>query len=408
MDYFITKYDAGQVPDSECAVLEDTIMHKGHPVTAGSRMLEEFVSPFDATVVTRLEAADVAILGKSRMDEFGAAGLFLDWSQAVDGAVSAVSDGAALFALCNDYTGAIRRQAVARGVCYIHPTYGTVSRYGLIPAVPSMDQIGVICKNPTEGFRVLSIMAGHDPKDGAMFPDEYSAEPGEKREEKSWYAQSTARNEAEASAKSGELREQLSRASVNESAEDVKLRIGVPVNVLSGVEDVSAVEGFVKSFETKAFTLKYFDMFSLVMQVLCCAELSSSICRYDGVKFGFRAGDYKNLNELYTKSRTQAFSTEVKFAAIVGAMALSHENYNRYYDKAMRIRRLILESLRYDNYDAIVMPAPTTDSGIAYHALPQLCGLPAVTFPFNGGGVTLIAGARREKMLIKALKAVGL
>jgi len=366
MDCFVTKYDTDCRKGAECAVLEDSIMHKGRPVTAGSMILENYISPLDAEVVKRLEGAGICILGKTKMDEFGAAGLFASLPSmsnglcaSQSGAVSAVADDIAGFALCNDYTGAVSSYAALRGLCYIHPTYGTVSRYGLIPAVQSMDQIGVVCRTPAEGFRVLSIIAGHDPKDGAMFP------------------------EADRNSEFG--------------IRNSELRIGAPGNVMAQIPDsqASAVSEFVKEFTAVEFELKYFETYAAVMQVLCCAELCNNISRYDGIKFGRRAEGYEGLRELYTKSRTEAFGADVKLAAIIGAMVLSQENYLRFYDKAMRIRRLIKESLDFNKYDAIIMPT----GALALSALPRLCGLPALTMPFDGGGVTLIANAGREDVL---------
>lgn len=377
MDHFITYYGIECPPGAESAVLEDSIMQKGRPVTAGSKILENFISPLDATVVTRLEASGIKILGKTKMDEFGAAGLFAEAKEESSGAVSAVADGDATFALCNDYSGTVRRQAAARGVCYIHPTYGTVSRYGLIPAAPSMDHIGVVCKTPADGFRVLSIIAGYDPKDGAMLP----AGQGLGLEGLGFRGQGLG-DEGD------------------EGREGV--RIGVPVNVLGQIPDTTAVEEFAKGFETVDFELKYFDVYAQVMQILCCAEISSSTTRYDGVKFGYRASGFKDLHELYIKSRTEAFGPEAKFTAIAGAMLLSQEKYDKHYDKAMRIRRLIKESLEFDKYDAIILPASGGESGfrLALHALPQLCGLPSLTMPFNGSGITLVADAGGEGVLV--------
>ena len=371
MEYFITKYDCDCPPASESAVLEDSIMHRGRPVTAGSAILKNFISPLSATVVTRLETAGITILGKTKMDEFGIAGLFIDAPSETSGAVSAVADGAASFALCNDYTGAISRQASARGICHIRPTYGTVSRYGLIPAAPSMDQICILAKTPQEGFRVLSIIAGHDPKDGAMYNVQTAADGGQR------------------------------------TTESGRLRIGLPKNVLAQTSDISAVEELAKSFDTVEFELKYFDIFSQIMQILCCAEISGGISRYDGIKYGYRPDSFANLHELYTKSRTEAFGQYAKLAAIIGAMALSQENYLRFYDKAMRIRRLIRDCLEFDRYDVIAMPASGAepDRRLALNSLPQLCGLPAVTMPF-GNGVTLIADVMREDMLFAMSSAV--
>jgi len=363
LDYFVTRYDIEPPGGAECCVLEDSIMHRGRPVTAGSKIIENFISPLDATVVTRLETAGITILGKTKMGEFGAAGLFSAASGHISGAVSAVADGLARFALCNDYTGAVGEMAAAGGLYYIHPTYGTVSRYGLIPAVPSMDQIGIVCKTLSDGFRALDIISGHDPNDGAMYPA--AASPDEKTE--------------------------------NNNRQSTQIRLGVPVNVTGRDQDAAAVKEFAKNCSAVDFELKHFGLFAQVMQILCGAELSNNISRYDGIKFGYRAEGYRDLPGLYKKTRTEAFGPDAKLAAITGAMVLTQENYTRYYDKAMRIRRLISESLDFDKYDAIIMPS------LELQALPRLCGLPAVTMPYAGGGITLIADRRREDILMSAI-----
>ena len=374
MKHFITNYNIDCPEGAERAVLEDSIMHKGRLVTAGSKILGNFISPLDATVVTRLEAAGIIILGKTKMDEFGIAGLFADAQKEPSGAVAAVAEGAADFALCNDYTGAIGQQAAAGGLYYIHPTYGTVSRYGLIPAVPSMDQIGIVCKTPDDGLRILSIIAGHDPKDGAMFRGRG------------------------AGAANPELKE--------------KLRIGVPHNIFDRAPGRISPEAFIGiglagDFETVSIELAYSDMNAQVMQILCCAEISGNISRYDGIKFGYRAEVFADLQELYTKSRTEAFGQDAKLAAIMGAIVLSQDYYMRYYDKAMRIRRHIRDSLEFEKYDVIILPsfdwAP--ELLLAQGALPRLCGLPALTAPV-GGGITLVAGALREDVLFAALEVL--
>jgi len=411
MECFVTKYDVGSSAGGERVVLEDSIMRKGSLAMAGSKIMEGFVSPLDATVVTRLETAGINIVGKATMDEFGASGLFIGQgaqsqgaesqeteSQGAEsqgerqgsGAVAAVAGGLADFALCNDYTGAVGVEAAAKGLCYIHPTYGTVSRYGLIPSVPSMDQIGVLCKAPAEGARLLSAIAGHDPKDGAMFPapNAEGGGPGDGRGEGPEHVPTAA-----GAARSG-----------GSGCPRPKLRIGLPVNVIARSPDAAAIMGFVNGFETTEFELKYAEAFAPVMQILCCAELCNSINRYDGIKFGYRAKGYNGLHELYTMSRTEAFGPDAKLAAIVGSMVLSQDKYMRYYDKAMRVRRLIKESLNFGRYDAIIMPADAgSESSRFLQALPRLCGLPAVTFAAGGCAMTLIADSRREDMLIKGL-----
>jgi len=422
-DYFVTDYHTTSPPGAVSAVLEDTIMHKGRRVTAGSKIIEDFISPLDATVVTRLEAAGVRILGKTKMDEFGVAGLFPGFASGFSGAVDAVADGVATFALCNDLTGAVRRQAVSRGVCYIHPTYGTVSRFGLIHAASSMDQIGVVCRTPGDGFYALSVISGNDPKDGAMFPDNSSGDtvtgdnrgPDVRNPGSGNNRGADVRNTETGDDRGPDVRNTGPGEAGNPSGGAGKIRIARPLNVFAELADTSAIDSFLQSFKIIDFELEYFEVFSQVMQILCCAEISSNLTRYDGIKFGYRASGFRDLHELYTKSRTEALGADVKLTALVGSMALSQEYYGRFYDKSMRIRRLIKQSLDFGKYDAIIMPVFCDDTGLqpALHALPQLCGLPAVSIPLNSGGassnicgVSLFAGARREDILISALKAV--
>ena len=370
MDSLVEKYDAVTLPDAKAAVLEDSIMHRNHHVTAGSKILESFISPLDATVVVRLESAGIPIIGRTAMDEFGAAGLFPD-SEITSGAVSAVADGKAAYALCNDFTGAIRQLAAARGLYYIHPTYGTVSRYGLVHAVPSMDQIGIVCRTPEDGFHILEIISGYDPNDGAMFPE-----------------------------------------GVFNTVPETKggLKIGIPANVIarSHGDTISGTPG--GAYELVEFELEYFDVYAQVMQILCSAELSNNITRYDGIKFGYRAEGYRGLKELYTKTRTEALGIDAKLVAISGAMVLSKDNYTRYYDKALRIRRLIKESLDFSKYDVIAIPicvdGPYND--LALHALPLLCGLPSLTVPPGCCGLTFIANAGCDRLLFDGNHIQGL
>ena len=363
MEYFVTKYDVSCQNSADCVVLDDSIMVKGSLATAGSKMLENFISPIDATVVSKLADAGVPIAGKTVMDEFGASGIFLEQGvcatkravisgqqATVSGAVSAVANGDVPFALCNDYTGAVSLEAAEQGLYYIHPTYGTVSRYGLIPAVASMDQIGVVCKSIRDGERLLSIIAGYDEKDGVMSP---TGKPNPQKRD--------------------------------------NLRIGVPDNLSTESRNALEIAGLSNGFELVYFELEYFDIYNQIMQILCCAELSNNISRYDGIKFGYRTKEYSGLQELYTKSRTEGFGFDTKLSATIGAMVLSHDHYTKSYDKAMRTRRMIKSSLDFKKYEAIVVPTP---------CLARLCGLPAITMPHKDNALTLIAAAGNEDILM--------
>jgi aspartyl-tRNA(Asn)/glutamyl-tRNA(Gln) amidotransferase subunit A len=138
------------------------------------------------------------------------------------------------------------------------------------------------------------------------------------------------------------------------------------------------------------------------MYILCCAEISNNINRYDGIKFGHRARGFKNIDDLYVKTRTEGFGLETKFAAIMGAMVLSEGHYASYYENAMKIRRLIKESLRFDEYDIIVLPCKISEDpyeNLALYSLAALVGLPSVSFMYKGSGIQLIADIKKESLL---------
>jgi len=353
-----------QVECKSGVMLEESIMQKGKPACAGSKILEGFTAPFDAEVAVRLAEKGIPIAGRVGMDEFGISPISADRLCKLSPAVKAVLDGAADFALCNDVFGKQRRQSAENGVCYIHPSYGTVSRHGLIPMACSMDQIGVVCKSVSEGFGLLSTIAGHDPKDGAMFPAQ----------------------------------------SYPYARQDKPLRIGLPGDVISRAqpEAQKSIAELAGRFDIVDACLDYFDVYKQVMYILASAEISGNTNRYDGIKFGFRAEGYKGVDDLYLKTRTQGFGPDTKLAAIMGAMALSQDHYTAYYEKAMKIRRLIKQSLRFDLYDIIILPTAISEhpyDNLALFALAPLAGLPCVSFSHAGQGVQLIADTRNESAL---------
>ena len=326
--------------------LESSIMQKGLPATAGSKMLENFIAPVDATVVSRLLDAGHEIAGRVDTSEFGIAGLFSESLQGMavlteavsaGGAVcfgeacDAVSSGGADVVLCNDFTGAVSRSAAENGLYYIQPTYGTVSRFGLTPSVCSIDQIGILCKDPKVGFEVLDIIKGYDEKDGVMTTPALCATPP---------------------------------------------RRGIDCNVSRNDRGDDAA------------------MTRVVLQVICCAEFSNNISRYDGIKFGYRAKGYSGLEELYKKSRTEGFGEDVKLAAIVGARVLYGEGNDRVYEKAMKIRRLIKDSFNFKENDVL-----KTDCIIA----ARLSGLPTLTIP----EAIYVAAAGNDKFLETVYKQDG-
>jgi len=300
--------------------LEESIMQKGILATAGSKMLENFTAPFDAEVVTRLKNAGIQIAGRVNMPEFGIP----------DGNEYKIQTPL----LCNDLFGRYRTYAVENGMCFIKPAYGTVSRYGLIPVASSMDQIGILCENPQDGFEILQIIAGGDEKDGAMLP-----------------------------AKKHTLEKY-----------DKKIKLACHPNKFES-----------EMFEIVNIDLPFFDVYEQIFNILSAAEISNNINRYDGIKFGYRTENYNNLNELYINTRSEAFGRQTKLAAIMGCMVLSHDYYNKYYDKAMKIRRLIFESLSFDGYDVIAFPmANANEHRLETHeqinAVATLCGFSSMVY----------------------------
>ena len=355
---------------SRRVVLEESIMQRDFPATAGSKILANFIAPLNAAVVDRLNLAGLEVAGRAKMVEFGIGRISSDEPDTLSGAVEMVVQGVAEAALCNDFSGKIRRQAPEKGLCYIHPTYGTVSRYGLIPSISSMDQIGVLCGNIRDGFDILSAISGNDPRDGAMFPEKSFS-----------YCRKTDR-----------------------------IKIGVPANVMAVTDPKTrrSAETFAARFESESFELPFFNVYSQVMYILGCAEISNNINRYDGVKFGYRAENYRGLNDLYIRTRTEALGPQTKLAAIMGSMVLSKEAYTPYYEKAMKIRRLIKESTAFDRYDAVVIPSlQEADPYVqnAVYALATLAGLPAVSFPWRGSSIHLVANVKDENTLLTAWEA---
>jgi aspartyl-tRNA(Asn)/glutamyl-tRNA(Gln) amidotransferase subunit A len=349
--------------------LDGGIMQQGKRVTAGSKMLDGFVSPINATVADRLTQAGFSVVEASDMRELGLYDLLADAPPDTLGAVQAVADGLSAYALANDVFGLYRRQAADRSLFYIRPTYGTVSRYGLVPTACSMDQIGVVCKNAADGFALLTRIAGRDEKDGAM----------------------------------------LDAKGYEYKATDKKLTLGIPSDIIQKADAPTrqSIQGFCDLFASKTIRLDYFDVYATVLTVLAGAEITANLSRYDGVKYGSRAADYKGLNDLYVKTRSQGFGRDAKLMAVLGNVVLSQSGYEKYYFKAMQIRRLIRQSLTFDTYDFIVLPCAVDGSpcqNLSLYALTALAGLPSVTFGYKGQGLQLVAAAQNEGLLLSACK----
>ena len=322
------------------------------PTNAGSKMLENFTSPFNATVAEKLgekfEIACKAPVGELAIDLVGET----CFQGAADTAAS-LKDGTASALVTLDANGAPRRIAAQQGLVFAKPTYGIVSRFGAIPVACSGDAVGVMAKTVADCREVLSAIVGKDERDGTMHADEV--------------CKNAVANDA-AAKKVAVLK--------MEGADSAEMTAAKAELAANGIEVVEIDAGVIASANA-------------AWNMLMCAELCNNVSRYDGVKYGYRTKNYKNLDELYTNSRTEAFGLLLKTAILYGSDVLSTKNYMSKYDKAMRVRRVISEAFAaiFAEVDAVLMPAVSKmaytaeDSAFVenkYTAPAQIAGLPAV------------------------------
>ena len=412
------KIDAGELTGPLAGVpvaIKDNMCTKGVLTTCSSRILENFVPTFTAEAVINLEKAGAVILGKTNMDEF-AMGSTTETSHygatknpwntkhvpggSSGGSAAAVAADECSFALGSDTGGSIRLPSSYCGVTGMKPTYGTVSRYGLIAYGSSLDQIGPIAKDVTDCAAILETIASYDPKDSTSIRrDDYDF--------------------------------------TSALVDDVKgMKIGIPKDYLiEGLnpEVKAAIMNAAHKLEEKGAVVEEFDL-SLVeyaipaYYVIACAEASSNLARFDGVKYGYRTPEYNELHEMYKKTRSEGFGPEVKRRIMLGSFVLSSGYYDAYYLKALRTKALIKQAFdkAFSKYDVILGPvAPTTAPEIGssladpikmylgdiYTISVNLAGLPGISVP--GGfdskglpiGVQMIGNCFEEKKIIRAAYA---
>ena len=329
--------------------VKDVLAMRGAPATAGSRILAGYRPPYDATAVTRLRQAGAVLLGKLNCDEFamgssnensayGAVRNPVDLERvpggSSGGSAAAVAANLAVATLGTDTGGSIRQPASFCGVVGVLPTYGRVSRYGLIAFASSLDRVGPFAASVRDAAEVLSVLAGHDPLDATS-----AAQPVED------YAAAT--------------------------AQDVKgMRIGIPEEYFGEGLDPqvrAAVEAGIDTLraqgcEIKRIHLKHTQYAIPVYYLVATAEASANLARFDGVRFGYRSKAATNLASMYRLSREEGFGDEVKRRILLGTYALSAGYYDAYYRKAQQVRRILAEEFRdaFAEVDAIVAPtAPT-------------------------------------------------
>lgn len=392
--------------------IKDNLCTAGMLTTCSSKILGNFVPTFSAHAVEDLEAAGAVILGKTNMDEF-AMGSTTETSAfgvtrnphnpehvpggSSGGSAAAVAAGECFFALGSDTGGSIRQPASFCGVVGMKPTYGTVSRYGLIAYGSSLDQIGPLTKDVRDCATVLELIATHDKKDSTSI----------KRED----ADFTSALETDVQG----------------------MRIGIPRDYFGEGLDKEVKEAVLAAAEVlkeKGAIVEEFDL-SLVeyaipaYYTIAAAEASSNLERFDGIKYGYRTGDYEGLHHMYKKTRSEGFGAEVKRRIMLGSFVLSSGYYDAYYLKALRVKALIKQAFdeAFKKYDVILGPvAPTTapklgDSladpikmylGDIYTISVNLAGLPGMSVPCGKDsfglpiGLQLIGNCFEEKKLIRA------
>ena len=307
--------------------VDDTILVKDYPATAGSKMLENFVPLFSAEAVERVLAAGYTLTGKTAVGEFGLDLYGETSTNDICAAATLVADGDVKAALNVDLNGAPRRAAAIKGVTFVKPTYGTVSRYGIISCAASGEQIGVTAKCADTAAEVLSVIAGHDATDGTSLKNEK-------------YEYNT-----DLSAKG--MKVAVIKELYDSADATVKAKIDAAASAYkkAGAEVAEISVAMLPEIQT-AWT------------ILMSAETTNNLSRFDGVKYGYRTEKYKNIDELYVGSRSEAFGFLTKATIIYGSDVLSKGRYEACYDKALKIRRVAVETLTelFAKFDALLMP----------------------------------------------------
>ena len=331
--------------------IKDNIVTKDLKTTAASRMLEDFIPIYDATVIEKIKEKNMIIIGKTNMDEFamGSTGetsyfgnTYNPWNRKLvpggssSGSAAAVAARIVPLALGSDTGGSIRQPSSFCGLVGLKPTYGSVSRYGLIAFASSLDQIGPITRSVYENALLLDVISGYDEHDQTSVAKKVNY--------------------------------------LGLIGKDIKdLKIAVPNYYMSEVinEEVRhKIEEILALLKANGVQVDYVDIDYLeyaipLYQVIALGEASSNLARYDGIKFGHLAKDYNNIDELYLNSRAEGFGREVKRRIMIGSYVLSGKNANIYYDKALRLRKKMTDSIvnTFKNYDLILGP---TNTNVAY------------------------------------------
>ena len=387
------KYYATQINEKGNIAVDDTLLVKDVVTTAGSRILDGFKPLFSAEVVTRLEDKGYTVAGKTNVGEFGLdlVGEFSYYApqegKLEGSAASLVANGDVVAALGVDMNGGARRAAALVGVDFLKPTYGTVSRYGVISCAASGEQVGVYAKDAEKVAEIMGVIAGHDDKDGTS----------------------------------------LRNDSYDYGITDVKgKKVAINKFLLDKADDVTKAKvlAFADSLRANGVEVTEVncdmpEIANTAWQILMCAETCNNVSRYDGVKYGHRAKEYKNIDELYVNSRTEGFNFLTKAVILYGSDVLSKNRYKDCFDKSLRVRRVVAEGLQkaFSEFDAILTPACSKAEYESYDikdafgkvfaesvftAVPNLVGVPALVT----NGVQLMGNHFAESTLLSLAHSV--
>ena len=395
--------------------IKDNICLKGEPTRCASHMLHNFVSPYDATAVTKLRNFGAIPFGRANMDEFamGSAGKNSAYGVthnpaapghvpggSSSGSAAAVAAGMAIAALGSDTGGSIRQPASHCGIVGMKPTYGRISRYGLVAFASSLDQIGPLTHNVEDAALLLNCMCGHDAKDSTSSPhptEDFTAKIGQ----------------SIAGVRIGLPKEYLSSG----NAPEVTAAINAAVSKLTEL-----------GAEIVEISLPHSEAVVSAYYIIACAEASSNLSRFDGIRYGYRAENTNGLDDLYSRSRAEGFGPEVKRRIILGTYVLSSGFYDAYYAKAQKVRALVAQDFAdaFNKVDFILGPvAPTAaplmdDKNMTplqiyladiYTIPANLAGLPGISIPTpqNGGlpvGIQLLGKHFAEADLVRVASAL--
>ena len=396
--------------------IKDNICTKGIKTTCSSKMLENFVSPYDATVITKIKEKNIPILGKLNMDEFAMGSSTENSSFKITrnpwnlnkvpggssgGSAAAVAANLVPWALGSDTGGSIREPASFCGIVGLKPTYGIVSRSGLVAFASSLDQIGPMTKDVEDSALLLNIIAGHDENDSTSV-----------KREKIDYTKN--------------LKNPIKG-----------MKIGVPKEFFGeGInpEVKKSLENSIEEYKklgaiVEECSLDVSESSLAAYYIIACAEASSNLGRFDGIRYGYRAKDYKDLKELFVKSRTEGFGKEVKRRIILGTYVLSSGYYDAFYKKAQKVRTYVKNKFDecFKKYDVLLTPvAPTTAFDIGSKTnnplemyLADICtvsiniaSVPAISIPCGIDsnnmpiGMQLIGSRFQEEKILNAAYAI--